>query len=50
MGKIKIIDKEIIKCKELKIKLKIEKIKTHQTMPKIAIGYSIIPRSFGLKL
>ena len=44
------MDKDINKLKELNIKLKIKKIKIHQIMQKIAIGYSIIPKSLGLKL
>ena len=50
IGKIIVTEHEIINCKELKMELKIKKIKIHQITQKIAIGYSIIPKSLGLKL
>jgi len=50
IGKIIIMEQEIIICKELKSKLNIKKIKQLQRIQKIAVGYSITPNSLGAKL
>ncbi len=49
-GKTKIINKKILIFKLLKIRLIIRKTRPPHATFKIAVGYSIIPNIFGVKL